>query len=226
MANETKAQQKERFEARLKQMEEELKAQRELADQYRQELEADRDDPNDELFDESEVELLYDPFDSKNPFKVIGEIEPCEEYPEGAVVAWKSPAYRERRQWRGWTPFQYGDQYTGKNGEKLTAYIPDPPPRVDNEKLDSYVRRGDVVLARLDKRIWTSRQAKRILESNRNLGKAGSRAKTVLSDGVEIVGRGVSKSQRPRGGFRPEQESAPLAPGAHRSSHPTSRPEE
>jgi hypothetical protein len=214
----------ERHKARLEQLREELKAQSALADHYRAELEADRED-SEELFDESEAQLLYDPYDSKNPFKVIGGIEPNQEYPEGAVVAWKSPTYRERRQWRGWVPFTYGDPYTGKNGELLTNYIPDPPPMMENTGLDDYVRRGDVVLARLDKQIWESRQAKRILESDKNLGRAGSRAKTVLNEGVEIVGRGVSKSQRPRDGFRPEQESAPLAPGGYRSTHPTSIPE-
>jgi hypothetical protein len=223
---ETKAQIEERYQARLAQIEEELAAQRELAQHYREELEADRSDPDEELFDESEAKMLYDPYDSKNPFKVIGHIQPNDEYPEGAIVAWKSPSYRARRQWRGWTPFTYGDRYTGKNGEDLTNYIPDPPPSIDHEGLDNYVRRGDVVLARLDRRIFESRQQKRIMESNRNQGKAGSRAKTVLGDGVEIVGQGVSKSPRPRGGFRPEQESAPLAPGAHRSTHPTTNSEE
>jgi hypothetical protein len=222
---ETKAQMEQRFKDRMQAIEEELAEQRKLTAQYRNELEAGREDADDELFDESEATLLYDPFDSKNPFKVIGEIEPDDEYPNGAVVAWKSPAYRARRQWRGWTPFTYGDRYTGKNGEGLTKYIPDPPPLIDSDGLDSYVRRGDVLLARLDKRIWESRQTRRIMESNRNRGKAGSRAKTVLGDGVEIVGQGISKSQRPRGGFRPEQESAPLAPGAHRLAHPTSTPE-
>ncbi len=222
----TKAEMQERFDARLEAMEEELRNQRELTEQYRRELEAGREDSEDDEFGESDATLLYDPYDTQNPFQICGEIEPCDEYPDGAVVGWKSPAYRERRQWRGWIPFEYGDQYTGKTGEHLTNYIPDPPPRIDGEGLDNYVRRGDVVLARLDKRIFESRQAKRVLESQRNMGKAGSRAKTVLGEGVEIVGRGVSKSQRPRGGFRPEQETTPLAEGGHRTVHQTSRPQE
>lgn len=223
-AQKTKAEMQQEFEERRQALEAELKAQRELAEQYRRELDADRD-PDDDADDiMSGAELLYDPYDSKNPFKVIGHIEPNDEYPEGAVVGWKSPTYRARRQWRGWTPFRYGDQYTGKNGEKLSDYIPDPPPMLEGTgELDNYVRRGDVVLARLDKRIWESRQAKRILDSQRNMGQAGSRARTVIRDGVEVVGRGVSKSQRPRGGFRPEPESAPLAPGAHRSNYPTTQ---
>lgn len=223
---ETKAQQAEKFEARLQQLEEELKAQQALTDQYRRELEAGRDDEDDELFDESAATMLYDPFDAKNPFKIIGHIEPDDEYPEGAVVGWKSPAYRERRQWRGWHPFTYGDKYTGKDGELLSKYVPDPPRRMENEKLDNYIRRGDVILARLDKRIWESRQAKRILDSQKNEGKAGSRARTVLGEGVEVVGRGVSKSHRPTGGFRPEQESTPMPEGGHRRVHPTTRPQE
>lgn len=219
----TKAEMQASYEARLKQLEEELQAQKELREHYQTELEAGRDGSEDDtLFDESQAQLLYDPFDSKNPFKVIGEIPADDQYPSGAVIRWCSPEYRAKRTWRGWIPFEYGDDYTGKDGEHLANYIPDPPPRMDNKNLDNYVRRGDVVLARLDKRIWESRQAKRLMDSQRNQGKAGSRAKTVLGDGVEIVGRGVSRSERPRGGFRPEQESAPLAPGAHRSTHPTS----
>lgn len=219
----TKAQMEEQFKARLAQLEEELKAQRELAQHYRDELQAGPDASDDEpLFDESQAQLLYDPYDSKNPFKIIGEIASDDDYPNGAVLRWCSPAYRAKRTWRGWTPFEYGDKYTGKDGELLSQYIPDPPPRMDNEGLDNYVRRGDVILSRLDKRIWESRQAKRMMDSQRNQGRAGSRAKTVLGDGVEIVGQGLRRSERPRGGFRPEQESAPQAPGAHRSTHPTS----
>jgi hypothetical protein len=224
MTAKTKAELETEFATRRQALEEELNAQRELIEQYRQELAASRDSDDDGPDIEREAELLYDPYDSKNPFKVIGNIEPNDEYPDGAVVAWKSPAYRARRQWRGWKPFAYGDQYTGKHGDKLSSYIPDPPPMLQGTaELDNYVRRGDVVLARLDKRIWESRQAKRILDSERRRGQSGSRARTVIRDGVELVGEGISQSHRPRGGFRPESENAPQVPGAARSVHPTTR---
>ena len=195
------------FEARLKQLEEELKLQRELTEQYREQLSA-RDDDEDDIDELEKVVLLNDPYQSQNPFKIHGEIEACDEYPSGAVLRWISPTYRERRTWRGWVPMQYGDEYTGENGELLNRYIPDPPPILANQP-DSYVRRGDVILGRIDKRIWESRQAQRLLESRKRMGKATSKARTVLGDGIELFGPGATPSRRPRGGFRPEQERAP-----------------
>jgi hypothetical protein len=197
------------FTARLAQIESELDAQRKLTDHYREELAAQREAAGDDGFiDAVEPNILYDPYTAKNPFKVIGEIVPDDEYPEGAIVAWKSPAYRERRQWRGWKPFSYGDRYTGKTGEMLSQYIPDPPPMLAaSGQLDNYVRRGDVVLSRLDKRIFQSRQEQRLLDSRERQGMAGSSRKTVLGDGIELVGTGVQRSKRPRGGFRPAPES-------------------
>jgi len=193
------------FDARLAQIEEELDAQRKLTDHYRQELAAARED--DDTVDSVEPNVLYDPYTAKNPFKVIGEIAKDDEYPFGAIVAWKSPAYRERRQWRGWKPFAYGDKYTGKTGELLSNYIPDPPPMLAASGLvNNYVSRGDVVLSRLDKRIFESRQEKRLLDSNARMGIAGSSKKTVLGDGIELVGKGVQIVNRPRGGHRPAQD--------------------
>lgn len=156
-----------------------------------------------------EPELLEDPFDNHNAFKVHGEIEPCDEYPKGAVVQWKNPEYRARRTWRGWVPFEWGDEYTGKNGELLSKYIPDPPKALQGpDRVDNYVRRGDVVLARLDKETFLARQQKRIVDSRKKMGQSTDGRTTVLADGVEIFGPGASNSRRPAGGFRPEPENA------------------
>ena len=191
----------------------ELAEYRSMVEIYREEVEAMkavRQDSGDTDTDIGPVLLHEDPFDSHNAFRVHGEIEPCVEYPHGAVVQWKNPEYRARRTWRGWIPFEWGDEYTGKKGELLTQFIPDPPKALlGPDKLDNYVRRGDVVLARLDKNIWLARQEKRILESQKRMGLAGSARKTVLSDGVEIVGPGLGDSHRPARGFRPQQESMP-----------------
>ena len=195
------------FETRMQQLTEELALQRELTEHYRAEIEAQEADGTRPV-NSAEPTLLYDPFNSKNPFKIIGEIEPDKDYPEGAIVAWKSPVYRERRQWRGWKPFTYGDEYAGKKGEFLNKYIPDPPPMLAaSASLDNYVRRGDVVLSRLDKRIWMTRQEQRLLKSRERQGLHGGDQVTVLGDGIEITGEGTKQSRRPRGGFRPEPES-------------------
>jgi len=191
----------------------ELAEYRSMVEQYRTEVEAmkaHRIDTGDNDTDIGPVLLHEDPFDNHNAFRIHGEVEPCAEYPHGAVVQWKNPEYRSRRQWRGWIPFEWNDPYSGKDGKLLTNYIPDPPKALQGpDKIDNYVRRGDVVLARLDKNIWLARQEKRILESQKRQGIAGSNRKTVLSDGVEIVGPGVKDSHRPTRGFRPQQESLP-----------------
>lgn len=155
-----------------------------------------------------EPTLLEDPFDNHNAFKIHGEIEPCDEYPKGAVVQWKNPEYRARRTWRGWVPFEWGDEYTGKDGEHLHKYIPDPPKALAGpDRVDNHVRRGDVVLARLDKEIFLARQQNRIATSRKKMGQSTDGRTTVLADGVEIFGPGATDSRRPAGGFRPEPDN-------------------
>jgi len=155
-----------------------------------------------------EPTLLEDPFDNHNAFKVHGEIEPDDNYPNGAVIQWKNPEYRARRTWRGWVPFEWGDEYTGKNGELLDKYIPDPPKALQGpDRIDNYVRRGDVVLARLDKDVFMARQQKRLVDSRMKMQSSTDGRKTVLAEGVEIFGPGSKDSRRPAGGFRPEKEN-------------------
>lgn len=209
----------------------ELNEYRKMVEEYRAEmdaLKADRQADSDADEDFGPVLIHEDPFDNHNAFRIHGEIEPCAEYPDGAVIQWKNPEYRARRQWRGWIPFEWGDEYTGKNGELLTKYVPDPPRALQGpDKIDNYVRRGDVVLARLDKKLYKARQEKRVLESQKRMGLAGSARKTVLSDGVEIIGRGLTDSRRPSGGFRPQQESmSPAGDAVRRTYSGPTRPAE
>jgi len=163
-----------------------------------------------------EIELLYDPYDSQRPYKIIGEIAPDNEYPEGQVLRWLSPRFREVRGMRGWVALQYGDTYTGKNGELLKKYIPDPPARmVGSDKLDSYVRRADLILGRLDKRIWQSRRLKAILESARRRGSLESDKPIKIRDGVWLTGEGLKKDENPKQGLRPRNKDA-KPDGVHR----------
>ena len=154
--------------------------------------------------EEPEAEILYDPYYSKRPYMIIGEIPPDQTFPEGQVLGWKNEKHREqRRGWRGWRPMGYGDQYTGKDGELLKNYIVDPPPRMEGStKMDNWVRRTDSVLCRLDKRIFDARQTRRETLSRRNVSGAGSSRTQVLKDGVEVVGAGLRTQDRPAGGFR------------------------
>lgn len=154
--------------------------------------------------EEPEAEVLYDPYYSKNPYQIIGEIPPDAKYPAGQVLGWKNEKHREeRRGWRGWIPMEYGDEYTGEGGKLLAQYIVDPPPRLEgSSKMDNTVRRADVVLCRLDKAIFETRQKRRETLGNRNVSAAGSSGTKVLRDGVEVTGAGLQKQARPAGGFK------------------------
>jgi len=156
------------------------------------------------ITEEVEAEVLYDPFYSKNPYQIIGEIPPDDTYPEGQVLGWKNESHREsRRGWRGWLRMSYGDKYTGKEGDLLANYIVDPPPRLlGSSKMDNYVRRATDVLCRLDKRIFDSRQKQRTMSNRASVARAGSSTTQVLRDGIELTGAGLRKQDRPAGGFK------------------------
>lgn len=163
---------------------------------------------------EMSVELLHDPYDVQNPLAIkqvevaqgIFEpvrIPPEEQFPEGQVLGWKSPRYRDRRGWRGWIEIKIGDKYAGKDGELLSNYLPDPPRRMEGEsKMDTCVRRAGMVLARLDKRIWDARNQKREMRSNLQTGKINKDSPKFDRSGVELFGDGLTDQKRPRGGFK------------------------
>lgn len=171
---------------------------------------------------EKALAVLEDPFDSQNARKIIGEIPPDEECPEGQVLRWVSPRYREVRGLRGWEPLQWGDQYTGEKGEKLKGIIPEVPRFIQGaDHLDSYVRSGDVILARLDKRIWNARQTKRVLEDARRKGQLNVTEPIRLREGVYLTGDGIKTDSEPTFRKSPSDPAAPFDPesgeGAHRT---------
>lgn len=167
-------------------------------------------------------EIVFDPYDSHDPFAIIGAIPVSPEFPEGQTLAWKSPDYRKRRGWRGWIPVEYGDKYAGKDNEFLSNYIVDPPERmVGPDQIDNCVRRGDLVLSWIDSRIWDERQTKRELLAKRRQIAAGSGATQILRDGVEITGPGRKAAKNPRKEF-----GIPKAPDAVRTQHPVCKTEE
>lgn len=103
-----------------------------------------------------EPELLYDPFDSKNPHKIVKN-------PPGYKLGWKNPHYRENhRSWRGWVPVTF-DSDVGRN---LKSYLLDPPRKMAHVT-DNLVRRGDSILCTLPEKIWEARQQKRVNRANR-----------------------------------------------------------
>jgi len=103
-----------------------------------------------------EPQLLYDPFDSKNPHKIV-------KHPPGVRLGWKNPTYRENhRGWRGWIPVKY-DSDIGRN---LKSYLLDPPRKMAHQD-DDMVRRGDAILCSLPEEMWQARQAERVSRANR-----------------------------------------------------------
>jgi len=191
-----------------------------------------------------EVELLYDPFDVQNGLAFILEpimdrhneptghykqvtVPADDQYPEGQTLGWKSERYRKDRGWRGWIPFRYGDEFTGENGEKLTAYMVDPPMKGEGEAdgdFDMFVRRKGLILCRLDKRINDARNRKRERKNAIQRGAVQHGKTQVLGEGVEIVGEGMQDQARPQGGWKMGEKPV-LAPGAIRTElMPHNRP--
>jgi hypothetical protein len=151
---------------------------------------------------ERDGEIEYDPYSEQDPFKILNNIPACREFPEGQKLGWKSPVYRDKRGWRGWFPIEHGDEYAGENDQFLSNYIPDPPERmIGPDRIDNYVRRGDMVLARMDMRIANTRMRKRELLAKKDQIKARSGKSHTLRDGVEIVGKGATKAANPRKEF-------------------------
>jgi hypothetical protein len=151
---------------------------------------------------EREGEIVYDPYSVQNPFTIKTEIPPNQDFPDGQILGWKSPSYRKKRGWRGWIPIEHGDHYAGDNDEFLSTYIPDPPERmIGPDAIDNYVRRADMVLARLSKPIAEARARKRELLAKRKRLAAQAGGTEVLRDGVEIVGEGATPAKNPRREF-------------------------
>ena len=175
---------------------------------------------------ERDGEILYDPYSVQYPFTIKSEIPPNAECPDGQILGWKSPAYRKKRGWRGWVAIEHGDSYAGKDDEFLSNYIPDPPERmIGPDQLDNYVRRADMVLARLPKPIAEARARKRELQSKRKQMAANSGRTQVLREGVEIVGEGAIPAKNPRREFGIAPPAPKRADGrdAFRTSLPVTR---
>jgi len=151
-----------------------------------------------------EAKLTHDPYAGHNALDIIGDIPANAEYPAGQALAWKSPRYRATRGMRGWIPLKWGDEYTGEEGELLSQYIPEAPPRMlEQEKMDSYIRRGDVILCRIDKALFDFRQEDREAQAAKRRGTHDAITHTDRR-GVSVVGEGFTSDANPR--FTPPKE--------------------
>jgi hypothetical protein len=183
---------------RLEEMEQRLQAAESEAETYRQTVEgleatiAEARNSGETI--EPHAEVKRDPWADKNPFKFKADIEPDDEYPHGQKLGWKNYKTRQnRRQWRGWEIIEYGDKYAGKEGELLSKYMNDPPPRMKGpDRIDNKVRRADLVLCRLDMEIWKLRQQEREDKSNQAAKREGSPATINVGQGIKVVGSGLT----------------------------------
>ena len=161
---------------------------------------------------EPDVEPYYDPFFAQDPYEVNGMIPPCDTFPQGQMLCWLNPIQRERTGYKGWIVMEYGDRYTGENGEKLREYgIPDPPMIMEgSQRLDSKVRRGDVVLGRLDARIHETRMRRNNEKSDVRRETLGAVNENSLRPGVTYIGHGRQLDSAPPGkGFHINMVEAP-----------------
>jgi hypothetical protein len=116
--------------------------------------------------------ILRDPWAGQDALAILRQ-------PPGKMLQWVAPEYRKRRGLRGWTAVRYDDAI----GREIHLYINDPPSRMQGmADLDPVVRRGDVVLAWIDKGIYD----KRILEGQR---KANKNLVGAVNAGERQVGR-------------------------------------
>lgn len=201
------------LEARLEEVARENEQLRELVDMAATKREEHAAAGNDVTPD---LDLLYDPYDSQNPLHIAKNIEPNAKFPEGQKLSWKSEKIRQYKGWKGWIPVRWDDEY----GKNIGDYLSDAPMRMEgSENLDGYVRRGGLVLCRLDMRIWKSRNAKRELKDAQQRGKGQDVMRNLFGrHGVNITGEGVSDDDRPR-----HVGSAPASENARRSELDPSR---
>jgi hypothetical protein len=140
---------------------------------------------------EREIKKLYDPYKDNNPFKFLASVPPdlCPEpWPAGGKLGWKNPIVRDRRGMRGWR-FVSWDSPLGK---KLDKYLANPPVRMKGpEHLDGMIRRGDLALGIIDKKLADTRKLRSELESARMRGQLSSKQKKKLGYGVTMEGKGL-----------------------------------
>lgn len=190
-------------------LQEELTIHKDMVRQLRKEMTETKTDAQSELtLIEEQLKILHDPYEAQRPFAIFGDIPPDDDFPQGQVLRWLNPRLRDSRTMRGWQYLQWGDKYTGENAEKLEGLVPTPPPRMEQPgHIDSYLRRTDCILGRLDKRIWVSRQLKRELECARRRGYLESTQREMIAKGVSFVGEGLKRDEAPKSGLKPRSKA-------------------
>lgn len=153
----------------------------------------------------SKDRILKDPYaNTQNPFHIIARIPKIDnnDPDNGYVLGWKSERFRNGsgHGWMGWEALEYGDKFTGENGEKLRPYVPDPPRRmVGPDKVDNLVRRADTILCRLPADWFDQRQeasARRSREMVENLTAPEGTELIQGNSGVTSIGGGRQSDKK------------------------------
>jgi hypothetical protein len=133
------------------------------------------------------AEILRDPFDTRNALKILAD-------PPGKKLRWISVQYREMRNMKGWTVVRYDDPI----GREIHRYIGEPPSRMlGTSEADSVIRRGDVVLAWIDRGIWEARQRRREAEANRKISSHTTRVQRPIGQFGATTGDGLQHDANP-----------------------------
>ncbi len=149
--------------------------------------------------------VVSERFEDQDPFTVIGRIPPSEPGdPEcGWVLGWKSERLRNGSGlgWGEWEPLEFGDRFTGENGEKLKPYITAPPRRMKGpDRIDNWVRRADTVLCRIEADIFDAKQAASAAKSRARVEGLQVPDGTEVLPGVVTIGGGRKADPRPNFG--------------------------
>ena len=174
-------------------------------DNLKRKLQDGIEEPDSDII-EREIKNLYDPFNESNPFKIIAIVptDLCpENWPEGGKLRWKSPVVRDRRGMRGWRWVTWDSPL----GKKLSDYLASPPERMKgSEQLDGLIRRGDLALGIIDKRIADNRLLRAELESAKMRGQLSDNQKKKLGYGTTMEGKGLQTDDTGAKVYNPVQE--------------------
>jgi len=139
------------------------------------------------------VKVYKDPYESHAPHKILKDLPPDKDGPEGYKLGWKQTKKRQERGWNGWEACKWSDPWFGKDGKNLGEFVSDPPMRYQGaDQIDEYIRRGDTVLCRLNMLWWKARTMRPVVESLKRKQAAGSQApmETEIT-GTELFGPGM-----------------------------------
>jgi len=151
--------------------------------------------------------VIRDPYSVVKPFRIAGRLPADDESKSGWVLGWKSERLRNNSGigWRGWIPLEYGDRFTGENGEKLKDCIPDPPRRMQGpDHIDNLVRRADTILCRIQADYFDDRQAKSAEESRSMVAELTTPENQEILPGVTTIGGGRKADKNPTFGGQTE----------------------